>query len=121
MVTDSIPMLIITNLEMESTFESYAAHKKHEGTNTVVIPIESILISYPRDSVYESVRECIKDYYYNYNTKWVLLGGDVDIIPGVYVLTTGYEYLTDLYYSNLENNWNEDGDSIFGEQPFEVL
>ena len=119
--SDSIPCLIITDSTMTTQFENFALIKTKSGTNTLVKYIENILVEYTGDSIpgvsdsVQSVRECIKDFYNNKYTEWVIIGGDIDIIPGMIVPFGSSEVLTDLYYSNLDNNWNENGDSLFAQ------
>ena len=56
----------------------------------------------------------------NWGTRWVLLGGDTEIIPkrGVYASSGSYVQTslpTDLYYACLDGPWNDDGDGYWGE------
>ncbi|MEW6097116.1 MAG: C25 family cysteine peptidase [bacterium] len=78
----------------------------------------------------EKIKAFITDHYMNYGTRYVLLGGDVDIIPyrGVYAWVSGAAALKteeyedknipcDLYYACFDNewDWDTDGDEIYGE------
>ena len=66
----------------------------------------------------DRVRQFIRDAYSRWGTKWVLIGGDVDVIPVRYGTTTFYggeQIATDVYYQCLDGNWNADGDSYYGE------
>ncbi len=70
----------------------------------------------------KAIRNFIKDMHMNHGTKWVLLGGDTDIVPfmGAYTSTKSATYVdnnipTDLYYSDLNGTWNQDGDNNYGE------
>src|SRR5262249_33954211 len=66
----------------------------------------------------ERVRNFIKDAYARWGTKWVLLGGDTDVIPVRYAYTSFYGgnfIATDAYYACLDGTWNKDGDNLFGE------
>ncbi|HOT40975.1 MAG TPA: C25 family cysteine peptidase, partial [Candidatus Syntrophosphaera thermopropionivorans] len=52
--------------------------------------------------------------------EYVILGGDDEIIPdrGCFCAvgeTIDLRIPTDIYYSNLDGNWNADGDQIWGE------
>jgi len=59
------------------------------------------------------------------NLKWVLLGGDSEVIPsrhmwaGARARYGSYEwedyYYSDYYYAGLESSWDTDGDGIYGE------
>ena len=71
----------------------------------------------------EKIREYIK-YYYSQpvnNIQYVLLAGDDDVIPhrGFYSdndVEVDYDIPADCYYSNLDRNFDIDGNGIFGEQ-----
>ena len=115
MTIDSIPCVIITNLQMQPAFEEYAWWKTICGNRTEVMRVDVIDMLYPGDSIQIKIRNFIRDYYETKYTDYFLLGGDVDIIPGMFVDSQNDKVLTDLYYSNLDSTWNDDGDSLFGE------
>jgi hypothetical protein len=114
-ITDSIPFVIITNEVMKPVFQIYADFKTKAGTPAEVRTVSELVAEYPHDSTQNSIRNYIRDCYNNKHTDWVLLGGDVEVIPPVFCWSLGMPVLTDLYYSNLDNEWNEDGDTLFGE------
>ncbi len=69
------------------------------------------------------IRNCIIDYYTNYGTSYVILGGDSDptdedddIVPHRGLYAEGeYDIPSDMYYSCLDGTWNDDGDNAWGE------
>ena len=52
----------------------------------------------------------IRDAYARWGTKWVLLGGDTDVIPERLALNTSFyqvEHIAaDIYYACLDGNWD---------------
>jgi hypothetical protein len=114
-----VEYLIITNAALEPQFDSLATWKTEKGVPTVVRTIEFIDANYPFGvDRAERIRMFIRDAYQQWGTVYVLLGGDTPIIPHRQGRTSffGGEYIsTDLYYSDLDFNWNADGDSLFGE------
>jgi hypothetical protein len=62
------------------------------------------------------IREFCKDAYSDWGTSYVLIGGDAERVP---VRLLYYEYegtvASDLYYSNLDNNFNANHNSQWGE------
>lgn len=62
------------------------------------------------------IREFCKDAYQDWGTSYVLIGGDDDLIPA---REMDYAYEsdvdTDIYWSNLDNSFNADEDSLWGE------
>ena len=114
-----VAYLIITSDVMAATFQQLADWKTQSGVPAVVRTMSFIRQEYPfgADDA-ERVRLFIRDAYTRWGTKWVLLGGDTDIIPTRLAYTTFYggEYIAcDMYYSCLDGNWNADGDSLYGE------
>jgi len=117
-----VEYVIVTNQAMSAQYQRLADWKTQSGIPAAVRTVEFIRQQYPgaADDA-ERIRDFIRDAYSRWGTKWVLLGGDTDVIPTRYGYTTFYggNYIaTDLYYSCLDGNWNADGDSIYGEGYF---
>ena len=128
--TDALPLalpsgnyqyVIITDASLESAFQQLVDYKSNFITATIV-NLTYIQNNYAGEDLAEQIRNFIKDAYLNWGTEYVLLGGDVEIIPcrKFYVKvwtappTTGY-IPADLYYAGLDGTWNDDGDSYWGE------
>ena len=111
--------LIITNAVMQPQLQRLADWRTRTGVPTVVRTVEFIQANYPYGvDLQDRIRRFIKDAYLQWGTTHVLLAGDTDIIPPRYGFTTFFSgnYIpTDLYFSDLDGNWNADGDSLFGE------
>ncbi len=114
-----VAYLIITNDAMTPTFQQLADWKTQSGVPAVVRSMSFVRQQYPSGADdAEKLRLFIRDAYSRWGTKWVLLGGDTDVIPERLARTLFYggeNIATDLYYSALDGNWNADGDSLFGE------
>ncbi|MBI4723107.1 MAG: hypothetical protein HY769_08985 [Candidatus Stahlbacteria bacterium] len=124
--TDTIDYIIITNEDLKSAFEELRQFKLRRGVKTEIATIETIYSQYPGTDSQEKIRNFIIDLYANKGLKYVLLGGDDEIIPhrGLYdIVNEGYpgnEYPeydlpADVYYAGLDGNWDTDGDKIWGE------
>lgn len=123
--SDLLPALgaeyvIITREDLESEFQALADHKIGRGLTAEIVTVDWITSNYSGADAQEQIRNFIKDAKAAWNTKWVLLGGDTNVVPvrKAYVdnMASMTEYVpTDLYYSDLDGNWNEDGDSLYGE------
>ena len=114
-----VAYVIVTNDAMAPAFQQLADWKTQSGVPAVVRTLSFIKQQYPfgADDA-ERVRLFLRDAYSRWGTKWVLLGGDTDVIPTRFAHTTYYggEIIsTDLYFSCLDGNWNADGDSVYGE------
>jgi len=118
---DTYPYVIITHLNFESTFQPLADHRAAMGLRTKIVRTGQINSQYSGIDTQDRIRNFIKDAYLNWETEYVLLAGDHEVIParGLYAdAGGGYEdddIASDLYYAALDGNWNDDGDGYWGE------
>jgi len=121
--SNDVKYVIITNDAMKDAFQPLADWKTKKGVPAEIVTVSSIEANYTGIDTQERIRNFINDTRMNRSTEWVLLGGDTDVVPHRggygYVLLDPPEEDTDmpadLYYSDLDGNWNADGDSIYGE------
>src|SRR5262245_61178722 len=114
-----VDYLIITTNALVPAFQPLADWKTASGVPAAIRTLEFIRAEYPAalDDP-ERVRHFIRDAYSRWGTRWVLLGGDTELLPPRYGHMTflGDELIpSDLYYSCLDGNWNADGDSTFAD------
>lgn len=109
--------VIITDSTFESEFQVLANHKFNKGLSTEVVTLLWITNNYNGADTQEKIRNFIIDAKNTWGTTWILLGGDTDVIPHRMAYSDFYsEYIpADLYYSDLNGNWDYDGDFIYGE------
>ena len=120
---ESVEHVIITSEALEAEFQTLANHKISRGVSSKVVTLSWITTNYDGNDNQEKIRNFIKDARVSWNTAWVLLGGDTNVVPHrmAYIeiyMSTGLhkEYIpADSYYSNLDGNWDADGDLIYGE------
>lgn len=122
--SEIVEHVIITSNAFEAEFQTLANHKIGKGVSSKVVTIEWILGNYGGNDSQEKIRNFIKDALISWDTKWVLLGGDTNVVPHrlAYSNFQGVnEYIpADLYYSALDGNWDADGDFKYGETTDEV-
>ena len=118
-----VDLVIITTDQTFSAYEKFARLKKLLGFNTVIKTLSWIKQHYDGVDDAERIRNFIKEAAVKWGVSFVLLGNDVPEIPTRWVWI---EYVmgnypahiaTDLYFSDLDKNWNFDGDDRFGEVP----
>ena len=115
-----VEYLIVTSDAMAPAFQQLADWKTQSGVPAAVRTLSFIRQQYPfgADDA-ERIRAFIRDAYSRWGTKWVLLGGDTDVIPERLAFNVSFYQLehiaADLYYSCLDGNWNADGNSEYGE------
>ncbi len=118
---DSYPYVIITHSTFIGTFDTLRAHREQMGLKAKIVNIGSINSQYSGLDLQDKIRNFIKDAYLNWETEFVLLAGDEELIPhrGLYADAGGSytdeDIASDLYYAALDGNWNDDGDSLWGE------
>lgn len=120
---------IITRDSLKNSFERLVAWRKQNGLNAGVVCIEDILnnpyvvgdtVSNINDNA-GKLRQYLQYAYNSGTTKYVLFGGNDQVLPIRY--GTGRKDSTniddqipsDFYFSDLSTNWNVDGDSCLGE------
>jgi len=121
--TDQYKLLIITTDQYAESFTELTDMYFERGIKSQIASKESINETGTGQDLQEKIRNYIIDQYQNNGVEFVLLGGDVELIPyrGFYCYVEsggGYEedgIPADLYYSALDGNWNDDGDNKWGE------
>jgi len=112
--------IIITSSSLKSTFQTLATWKAGYVNGAAVYDTTYIYNNYTGSDNQMKIRNFIIDKYNNNGTKYVLLGGDTGVVlyRGFYVYSGGYvdyDMAADMYYGHLDGNWNNDGDSRYGE------
>ena len=121
---------IITTRDFANAFARLVAWKRMKGYDAGIICIEDILenprfqngdeISGINDNA-GKLRAYLKYAYENFQTEYVLLGGKDPYIPIRYAYTRSsvidpdHIVPTDMYFSDLNGNWNKNGNSYYGE------
>jgi len=102
-------------------FKGWRIGKLKKGIVSTIKTVSWIIQNYPGCDTQEKIRHFIQDAYLKWGTEYVLIGGDVNIVP-VRVnsgqTTEDIPIITDLYYSAIypiSNNWNANGNNKFGE------
>ncbi len=116
--------VIITSTSFVSTFQALADWKTKKGVPAEIVTTDWIYANYSGYDDAEKVRNFIKDAYQNWGTIWVLLGGDSNVVPDRIVWAmdceAGFypdenEIRGDLYFSDMDGNWDANGNHIYGE------
>jgi hypothetical protein len=128
--------LIITRPLFETALADYIKWKTSNGFSVAVKTAEEIETTYAGDDIRFKIRNCVRDYYYNRNTRYVLLIGDSDEISypegveglptpnlaepwslpaGYYRVSSGPD-LTTLFYSDLSDTIDYSSDNWYSGQ-----
>jgi hypothetical protein len=109
---------------MTAAFQDWANWKTSTGVPTVVRTVSWVDANYTGVDRPEKIRNFLKDAAALWGTDFVLLGGDLDIVPAR--LQGGPETTqldgpqagddaADKYYAELDQNWNLNGNAYFAE------
>lgn len=117
-----ISYVIVTSAELATAFEPLAALKTSLGLPTRVVTLDWINGNVaPGVDQPATIRAFLQEAHAQWGTRYVLLGGTVDVVPTRWVTNTFYPpgsstiIAADLYYAGLSGTWDGDGDGIFGE------
>ena len=123
--SDSYDYVVITDENLKDSFDNLIDWKTKKGVKSISVTVESIDGNYTGIDTQEKIRNFIIDAYFDWGITYVLLGGDSNVVPyrGVYgIVNKGlsgeeedFDMPCDMYYSNLDGNWDDDGDGIYGE------
>lgn len=110
----------LLNASGPNNFQDLLAFKATRGISTYIKNIDDIYTEYPGDDNQEKIRNFCIDAYNNWQTEYILIGGDHEFVPtrGCYATAEGHEdntIPTDMYFGCLDGNWNDNGNSRFGE------
>ncbi|MBP9854811.1 MAG: hypothetical protein KBD53_08090 [Candidatus Omnitrophica bacterium] len=107
--------LIITSNDFRDSgvFDPLISHKISRGLSVHLETVENIEVTMPGRDFPEKIRNYIIKVHKANGVLWVLLGGDTNIVQTRYVRPE--ELPSDLYYSDLDGDWDFNGNNIFGE------
>ncbi len=109
---------IITGSSYTSAWQRLADWKITAGYSAQVFSTTWIYSNYTGNDNPERIRNFLKDYFTTQGLIYAVLGGDVAIVPERDAYTSyysPYNIAADYYYSDLDGNWNADGDNRYGE------
>ena len=118
----STEYIVITSQAIKNSFVPLVEWKTRKGVNAEIMTVEDIRNSYWGIDDAEKVRNFLIESYQS-GLKWVLLGGNGDVVPIRYAYqgntsippSIANQQICDLYYSDLTGNWDKDTDGIWGE------
>ena len=124
---DHYEYVVVTSEQMKNACTDYSltnlvAHRQAQGIPSILVTVENIYTNYSGVDNAEKLRNFIIDAYNNWETEYVLLGGDTGVVPMRKlwcVAWGGSSYQdhipSDLYYQCLDGNYNSDNDTYWGE------
>ncbi|MHC4607866.1 MAG: C25 family cysteine peptidase, partial [Planctomycetota bacterium] len=131
---DSYQYVIVTSAAMRDATTDYTlrdliTHRQGLGLAATIVTIEDVYANYSGVDNSEKLREFVRDAYNNWETDFVLLGGDTNVMPFRELYAWGVgdalpeplpaehedDIPSDLYFQCLDGPFNDDGDTHYGE------
>ncbi len=121
--TAELDYVIVTGAGLDSVFERLAQWKTQKGVRAAVRNIGWVTANYPGRDDAERLRNYLKTLP-DSGVRYVLLGGDVGVIPFRKAFAMSCEWGAmqredslpcDLYFADLQGDWDANGNSVFGE------
>lgn len=111
------------NQSMTDLFQNYADWKTKKGVPSVVVTVDGINDNYAGNDIQAKIHNFLADVYYEIGSLYVLLGGDINIVPERVIRMDKYcngdvdqlIFATDLYYSAIESSWDSNLNGEYGE------
>lgn len=117
-----VAYVVITDSELAPAFAPLAAFKTSLGLPTRVVTLDWIAANVTAGADQPAtIRAFLQEAHSQWGTRYVLLGGTVDVVPTRWVTSTFYptngstNIAADLYYAALDGNWDGDGDGTWCE------
>lgn len=111
--------VIITEKALIPSFAPLAEHRTGQGLNCRVISLQEMRRWTWQNNLRDAIRGFIAQANREWGTRYVLLGGDAEIIPvplGFFESPQfSWDIPLDLYYAAPNGEWDLDGDGILGE------
>lgn len=99
--------------------DRFAEWKWKKGLKTAVVTLDSITSVSPGRDTQEKIRNFLQTVREQWGIMWVLLAGDLELIPARKVSASGYaidEAESDVYYGCLDDLWEPGEDGIYGNE-----
>lgn len=115
-----VEMVVVTVDSFADLCQAYAEQRTDAGVPTVVRSLEWIRDRYPYGSDRpELVRRFLQDAYAKWSLRYALIVGDAEHFPARYAYSEIFieprTLPTDLYFSCLDGDWNDDHDNFWAE------
>ena len=117
-ISEQIPdYIIITNEELKPEFQRLADWKTQKGVPTLIKKIEDIKSGFQGADLSEKVHAYLRECYLKWGEGlFVLLGGDINVVPTRFYLHDNKEFPSDAYFADLECDWNSNRNHLFKEK-----
>jgi len=111
--------LIVCGRAYTEIFQPLADLHAAQGMTVEIATVQDVVAAFPGKDDAERLRNFLRDRFLNRGTVFVLLGGDETLVPvrNIELYCEGYgDYApVDLYFADLDGDWDASGDGIPGQ------
>ncbi len=112
--------VVITSQALAEPFQEFATWKTRRGVRCRMVTLPQIYAQFTEGPDQQKIRDFITMAYEEWGTRYVLLGGDDEVVPHRGFMADEIFYIdldcpADLYYGALDGTWNDDNDVYWGE------
>jgi len=111
--------LVVAPEELATYFQQMVNWRNSLGMRSRLVAIEEVLAAWDGVDDAERLRNYLIAEYQEYGFHYLLLGGDIDLIPyrELYASAPGYtaDLASDLYFACLDGSWDVNQNGIWGE------
>jgi len=114
--------VIITQDSLAASFGPLVDWKTEKGVPATCVTLQYIEANYTGVNIQEIIKSFIIDAYQTWGTDYILMGGDTDLITSRWAYAmdcemgvAGNRIRADLFFSDLDNYWNDNGVMPYGE------
>jgi hypothetical protein len=111
--------IVIADPALEEVLQPLVDHRQLTAGSAEFVSLDWIYANYTGWDTQEQIRNFLKDAYQNHGLVYALIVGDYGETTRISSLQVGETILNnvaDLYYSDLDGNWDGDGDHLYGER-----
>jgi hypothetical protein len=117
---DSYEHVIITSTALKNQTADYTLatlrdHRISKGMSSTIVTTEDIYATYTGRDNAEKVRNFIRDAKAKWETKYVLLGGDINHVPHRMLFARNRYVAADMYFGCLDGDFNANNNDKWGE------
>ena len=115
--------VIVTTDALVAATSALATWKQSLGFDVNTVTVSWIQSNYTGTDLQQQIRNFLIDKYLEWGIEYVLLVGNIDVIPMRHCFPNATNHSTgsnenpptDYYYADLTGNWDSDGDGFYGE------
>jgi len=115
-----IDYVVISDATLSSSLQPFCDWKTSKGVRTEIRTMQWITTHYDGRDPQEKMRNMVVDYYLHRGLKYLLLAGDVQLVPcRLGRADVGGEVgdiPCDMYFADLQGSWDGNRNNIFGEE-----